>query len=126
MTALNKAPKKGRDWTADEVLQAVRAAGWTIRALAKHHHVSHTTLDRARYMSYPRGEARIAEALGLHPAEIWPSRYEDGQPKRRRPRALPPVIPNLRPGATHPTRATQDTPAAVPAAVKGRGPNRHG
>jgi len=32
--------------------------------------------------SYPLNEKRIADALGLHPKEIWPSRYnEDGTRK---------------------------------------------
>jgi Ner family transcriptional regulator len=30
-----------------------------------------------RYRPWPKGEWLIANAIGVHPAEIWPSRYFD-------------------------------------------------
>ena len=39
--------------------------------------------------SYPISEKRIADALGLHPMEIWPSRYNsDGSRKPQGLRAM--------------------------------------
>ncbi len=39
--------------------------------------------------SFPLNEKRIADALGIHPKEIWPSRYyENGEVKPRGFRAM--------------------------------------
>ncbi|MCI4237355.1 transcriptional regulator [Dickeya dianthicola] len=39
--------------------------------------LSASTLANALVRPWPRGEWLIAEALGIPPAEIWPSRYYD-------------------------------------------------
>lgn len=87
------APKKAdldaeapaQDWHPSDVIAAVHKAGWTLTALAKSHGLtSANTLSKALTSSYPIAEKRIADALGLHPKDIWPSRYfENGEPKPR-------------------------------------------
>lgn len=59
-------------------------------ALAKAHGIKgSTSLSHAFTHSMPLSERRIADALDLHPMEIWPSRYnEDGTPKPRGFRAV--------------------------------------
>lgn len=57
--------------------------GITLSGIAKANGMSSTSpLSAALIRSYPINEKRIAEALGKHPKEIWPSRYnEDGTRK---------------------------------------------
>lgn len=101
MHALNSTTKAAPDWTRDKLLEQLAFAGWSLRKLALHHGVGPSTLQQTLYRPYPRGEQRIAEALGIKPEQIWPSRYtEDGQPNRPmgRPSFTPRVIPNLRTG----------------------------
>ena len=116
MTQLTTAQKRARDWSDQDVLRALYAAGWSFRRLALHHGVSPSTLRRALHQPYPRGEERIASALGIAPQQIWPSRYDsEGRPNRvmGRPRFVPTVIPNLRP--RKPATATSDDTPATPA-----------
>ena len=107
MTQLNT-PQKNADWTAGEIMDALHKAGWSVRGLAMHHNLSRSTLQIALFSPAPRCEARIAEALGILPQQIWPSRYDaDGNPNRKRgrptkpPAFIPRVIPNL--GGNHST-----------------------
>ena len=75
----------GQDWHKIDIKAALEKAGWSLRSLAKHHNVAHTTLVQALRSSYPASERRIAEALGIHPKRIWPSRYnKDGTPNGQR------------------------------------------
>lgn len=101
MPSLNSTRTPAPDWTRDQVLTELAKAGWSLRRLALHHEISPSTLQQVVYRPYPRGEQRIAEALGLTPEQIWPSRYdEQGNPNRPmgRPSFIPRVIPNLRSG----------------------------
>jgi Ner family transcriptional regulator len=67
-----------KDWHPADVKAALHKAGWTMTALAaKHGLKSSNTLSKALTSSYPIAEKRIADALGLHPKTIWPSRYYD-------------------------------------------------
>lgn len=50
---------------------------------------SSSSLSSTFTRSYPLNEKRIADAVGVHPMEIWPSRYnEDGTVKPRGFRAI--------------------------------------
>lgn len=83
-TKFKKADPK-QDWHPADVLAALHKAGWTVTALGKSHGLSGgQTLSKALTQSYPVAEKRIADALGLHPKDIWPSRYfENGEVKPR-------------------------------------------
>lgn len=73
----NTPPKKASqgDWHPADVKAALEKAGWTLRKLAAHHGVTPPGVKRAlRARSVP-AEKRIADALGVHPMTIWPSRY---------------------------------------------------
>lgn len=87
-----KTPKKAslEDWHPADVLAALHKAGWTLRGLAESHGMTNSSsFSAAMVRSYPANERRIADALGLHPKEIWPSRYfEDGTLRPRGLRAL--------------------------------------
>lgn len=85
-------PKKAsrEDWHPADILAALHKRGITLRGLAAEHGLnSSSTLSAAMVRSYPANEARIAAAIGVHPKEIWPSRYnEDGSRKPQGLRAL--------------------------------------
>ena len=89
--ANNSTKKTSReDWHPADIKAALDKAGWTLRALAAHHGVkASSTLSHTFERSYPLNEKRIADAIGVTPQEIWPSRYnEDGTKKPRGLRAL--------------------------------------
>ena len=75
-TSDNGPKMKRKDWTPEKVKQALRDAGTTTCALAKKYGVSRQAMSITLRRSNTRGEARIADALGLHPMDIWPSRYD--------------------------------------------------
>lgn len=65
----------------EDIKAAIRKAGSTLTALAKETGVPRTALSMALHarISAP-AEAAIANFIGKHPAEIWPSRYsQDGK-----------------------------------------------
>ncbi len=80
-----RAAKKAsqEDWHPADVKATLHKAGITLAGIAKAHGLTSTsTLSVALVRSYPAGEKRIADALGLHPKEIWPSRYFDDGSRR--------------------------------------------
>lgn len=86
MTSLNT-PKKPApsDWHPADVVCALHKAEWTLRKLAAYHGISKSPLTIALRRPYPKSEARIAAAIGVAPATIWPTRYNpDGSPKSGR------------------------------------------
>lgn len=78
------------DWHPADILAALHKRGVTLKGLAAEHELADaSTLSKAMLHSYPASERRIADAIGVHPAEIWPSRYhDDGSPRKRGIRAL--------------------------------------
>ena len=74
-----------RDWHPADVIAALHKAGWSMHKLARHHGLTTSgTLSKAMRSSYPIAEKRIADALGVHPMVLWPSRYyENGEVKPR-------------------------------------------
>ncbi len=75
---------KSEDWHPAQIIAALHMRGVTLSALAiENGYACRSTLSQALRRRWPKGERIIAQALGLHPAEIWPSRYQgengDGQ-----------------------------------------------
>lgn len=87
-----KAPKKAsqEDWHPADVIAALRKRGITLRALATQHGIKDSSsFSAALVRSLPVNEKRIADALELHPKDIWPSRYfDDGSRKPQGFRAI--------------------------------------
>lgn len=79
-----------KDWHPADVIAALHKAGWTLESLAEHHALkSGGTFSKAMRFSFPIAEQRIADALGIHPKTIWPSRYNtDGTRKPQGFRAI--------------------------------------
>ena len=71
------------DWHRADIIAELHKRGWSMRQLSFANGYSNgcalkTALDRP----WPKGERMIAEALGLSPEEIWPSRYQARQIKK--------------------------------------------
>lgn len=90
MTAASAKKASREDWHPADIKAALHKRGITLRAIADAHGLSdHTGLSAAMVRSYPINERRIADAIGIHPKEIWPSRYNaDGTQKPRGFRAV--------------------------------------
>jgi len=68
--------KAGQDWHPADIKAALHKKGITLAGLAAAHGLSSSsTLSAALTRSYPVNEKRIAEAIGVHPMVIWPTRY---------------------------------------------------
>jgi len=68
------------DWHPADIKAALEKAGWSLRGLSEHHGYYPTALSSALRSRYPKAQGLIAEAIGVDPEVIWPSRYE---PKRK-------------------------------------------
>lgn len=80
-----KKTSQQKDWHRAKVISELHQIGITLAGLARAYGMtSSSTFSVALDRSYPLNEQRIADALGIHPMEIWPSRYNaDGSPKLR-------------------------------------------
>jgi len=79
-----------KDWHPADIVAELRKAGYTLSKLAFEHGLKDSSgLSVAMVRSFPKGEQRIANALGKTPQEIWPTRYnDDGSRKLSGARAL--------------------------------------
>ncbi|EAS1759915.1 transcriptional regulator [Salmonella enterica] len=64
-----------QDWHPADIVAALRKRGTSMAALSRDAGLSSSTLGNALYRHWPKGEKLIAEALGVTPEQIWPSRY---------------------------------------------------
>lgn len=64
-------------WHPADIIAALRKKGTSLAALSRSAGLSSSTLANAITRPWPKGEFLIAEAIGVHPSEIWPERYYD-------------------------------------------------
>ncbi|KJV26647.1 helix-turn-helix transcriptional regulator [Pantoea sp. SM3] len=83
--------KSKQDWHQADIIAALRKRGTSLAAVSSAAGLCSTTLGNALIRPWPKGEWLIAEAIGVAPDEIWPSRYYslhgeliDRQAKRRK------------------------------------------
>ncbi|PWC10501.1 helix-turn-helix domain-containing protein [Brenneria corticis] len=78
-------PTPTHDWHPADIIAALKKKGTTMAAVSRAAGLSSSTLANALARPWPKGEWLIAEALGIPPEEIWPSRYYDvdGRPLHR-------------------------------------------
>lgn len=77
-------PKKPAepDWHPAYVVYRLRLKGLSLRRLSRINKYSPAAAQLATRISWPKMERLIADALGVAPQEIWPSRYNtDGTPR---------------------------------------------
>ncbi|GKV93215.1 DNA-binding protein [Pectobacterium carotovorum subsp. carotovorum] len=77
-----------QDWHNADIIAGLRKKHTTLAALSRQAGLSSSTLANALTRPWPKGEQLIANALGVEPAEIWPSRYfdDDGNKLERKTR----------------------------------------
>jgi len=63
------------DWHNADILAELKKNGWTIASLSRHVGYTRGALYQALLRKWPKGESIIAEAIGVPPQVIWPSRY---------------------------------------------------
>lgn len=64
-----------QDWHSADIIAALKKKGTSLAAVSRLAGLSSATLSNALVRKWPKGERLIAEALGVRPEEIWPSRY---------------------------------------------------
>jgi Ner family transcriptional regulator len=72
-------PKKTADpldWHPADIVASLRKAGWSLRRLSHYHGYTPTALGTALSRPWPKAERLIAEAIGVSPETIWPSRQK--------------------------------------------------
>ena len=65
----------GPDWHPADVLAALKKRGLTLAGLSAKHGYHATAAGKALKRPWPALEVLIANAIGLEPRQIWPSRY---------------------------------------------------
>jgi Ner family transcriptional regulator len=63
------------DWHPADVLAALKKRGFSLSGLSVTHGYHSTAAGKALKRPWPALEALIAEAIGVPPERIWPSRY---------------------------------------------------
>lgn len=64
-----------QDWHPADIIAGLRKRGTSLAALSRQAGLASSTLTNALNRRWPKGERLIAEALGVAPEQIWPSRY---------------------------------------------------
>jgi len=63
------------DWHSADIIAALKKRGTTLSAVSREAGLASSTLANTLIRRWPKGERLIAEALGVPPEQIWPSRY---------------------------------------------------
>ena len=71
-----------QDWHPADIVAGLKKRGTSLAARSREAGLASSTLANALSRSWPRGEKLIADALGISPEIIWPSRYFDGEGNR--------------------------------------------
>lgn len=69
--------QEGTDWESWVIVAKLKMQRKNMRDLSKAAGLGADTLKNALYRPWPKGERIIADALGVAPEEIWPSRYNN-------------------------------------------------
>lgn len=67
--------KEPRDWHKAEIKCALEKKGINLSVLSRANGLNSDTLRNVFSRKWPKGEKIIADAIGVKPEEIWPSRY---------------------------------------------------
>lgn len=65
------------NWHPADIIAALRKRGTSLAAVSRKAGLSSSTLSNALTRPWPKGEQIIADAIGIDPWIIWPSRYYD-------------------------------------------------
>lgn len=67
--------KKNADWPATKVRAEIIVRGLTLRGISRKAKLNDAAASVALRRPFPRVEKAVADALGMEPFQIWPSRY---------------------------------------------------
>jgi Ner family transcriptional regulator len=73
-------------WHLADIKAALEKRGLSLAALSRVNGYHETAAAKALRNEWPEMERIIADALGVKPEQIWPSRYKDGVPAKYLPR----------------------------------------
>jgi Ner family transcriptional regulator len=74
-----------QDWHVADIKCALEKKGWSLSRLSKQRGYCRTACKMALRIAWPKMERIIADAIGVPPQVIWPSRYDEhGNSNRRR------------------------------------------
>lgn len=73
------AQKQPMDWPA--VLAELHRRGMTLAELALRNDIPGTSMRRIKSSTHYKGQAAVAEFLGMKPEDIWPTRYPIRKPR---------------------------------------------
>ncbi|EJE9587559.1 helix-turn-helix domain-containing protein [Salmonella enterica] len=74
-----------KDWHPADIIAALHKRGTSMAAVSRKAGLASSTLANTLLRPWPKGEWLIAQALRVHPATIWPTRYA-GQEDYRLPK----------------------------------------
>jgi Ner family transcriptional regulator len=87
MNAINGPESKHQvpvDWHPADVLAALKKRGHSLAGLSVTNGYHPTAAGKSLKQPWPAMERLLADAIGVAPQEIWPSRYDsEGNPRRR-------------------------------------------
>jgi Ner family transcriptional regulator len=64
-----------KDWHRADIIAAIKKKGTTLSEVSRTTGYAPSTLSNAFAHPWPKAEKIIADAIGVHPSEIWPSWY---------------------------------------------------
>lgn len=68
---------KFMDWHRADIVAGLRKKGTSLAAESRRAGLADSTLSNVLQRPWPKGEKIVADALGIEPWIIWPSRYHD-------------------------------------------------
>lgn len=79
---MNAVPKNTRpDWHPADIKAAMAKKGWTFARVAREYGYAPSGPNMVMWKAWPVVEQIVADIVGVHPSDIWPSRYD----QRRQP-----------------------------------------
>ncbi|EOF6202657.1 helix-turn-helix domain-containing protein [Salmonella enterica] len=63
------------DWHPADIVAGLKKKRTSLAAVSRKAGLASSTLANTLNRHWPKGESLIAEALGVTPEQIWPSRY---------------------------------------------------
>lgn len=73
------------DWDWNQVRAELLRRGLTLAEVGRRNGLSADLVRKVRILPLHRPQDAIADAIGVNPSSIWPSRYDpNGKPVRRR------------------------------------------
>ena len=89
MAAINIPKKQSRaaaeDWHNADIVASLHKAGWSLRSLSRHNGYHPQSLNLALQRRWPKAQKIIADAIGVSPQKIWPSRYRSSNGRKYSP-----------------------------------------